>query len=144
MVRQLAVPLMAICIAANATLANSSAKGDSLEVAKLLEIGENIIFGRDLGSAVEFTGAGSRLITSSQSVSLRDILAGADKSMKFSEDSTTRHLSRIAMETNEIEDAGILQLVTADRQSKNPRYHVIFLLKNKQHKWIIAVWRAPD
>ena len=105
---------------------------------------QGLIFEKDLRSLSKFVEAGSLVITASKEVSLYDVLTGTDRSTIITEDPNTRHLLRMSFKSDQTEDAAILQLTTADSTGQDVHNHVLFLMKNKERRWFISVWRPAN
>jgi hypothetical protein len=85
--------LMSIGILTSSAFAFHNTNTDSSDTLyQLVTLAENVLFGKNLESALSFLASGSTVVSSSRIADLHSVLAGKDSSIRVVEDSTRRSM----------------------------------------------------
>jgi hypothetical protein len=145
MTQRIVVLLTVVFLLTSGVMAQPLAKVDTSDNDNLMtRFAQGLIFEKDLRSLAKFVEAGSLVITGSKEVSLYDVVTGNDRSTIITEDPNTRRLLRMSFKSDQTEDSAVLHLTTADSTGHDVHNHVLFLMKNKERRWTISVWRPAN
>lgn len=138
------IMLMSIGILTSSAFAFQNTNTDSSDTLyQLVTLAENVLFGKNLESALSFLASGSTVVSSSRIADLHSVLAGKDSSIRVVEDSTRRSME-VRLKTNAEENCAFLVLTTATALHKDLRYHTFIFEKDSTHRWRLEVWRTAD